>query len=115
MLSTMSGMTTFFMLIIIGLFPFVCMACLLWLSSHLFYDNFIAFSSATGVQQGDPLGPVLFSLTIHSLASEIASILKFGIWKMAYLMAHHSLSWVSYALALTTADTFNMDGINSTF
>jgi len=30
------------------------------------------------VQQGDPLGPVLFSLAIHSLASELMS--AFNVW-----------------------------------
>ena len=45
------------------LFPFV------WLA---FFGDYI-ISSATGVQQRDPLGPVLFSLAIHSLASELVS------------------------------------------
>ena len=34
--------------------------------------------SASGVQQGDPLGPALFSLSIHSLASSLSS--KVNIW-----------------------------------
>jgi len=34
--------------------------------------------SATGVQQGDPLGPVLFSLAIHSLVKELLS--TFNVW-----------------------------------
>jgi len=46
-------------------------------SSHLFFGDSI-ISSATAVQQGDPLGPVLFSLAIHSLASELVS--TFNVW-----------------------------------
>ena len=32
---------------------------------------------AEGIQQGDPLGPLLFCLTIHSLVSELMSELKY--------------------------------------
>ena len=52
------------------LFPFVWLAYRT--SAHLFFGDSI-IPSATGVQQGDPLGPVLFSLAIHSLASELVS------------------------------------------
>ena len=38
--------------------------------SYLFFDNNIV-ESAEGVQQGDPLGPLLFSLTIHHLLSHL--------------------------------------------
>ncbi len=41
-------------------------------SSHLFwYDRLL--SSCEGVQQGDPLGPLLFCLTIHELVSQLKS------------------------------------------
>ena len=43
--------------------------------SYLFFDNNIV-ESAEGVQQGDPLGPLLFSLTIHHLLSHLAAELK---------------------------------------
>ena len=52
------------------LFPFVWLAYRT--SAHLFFGDSI-IPSATGVQQDDPLGPVLFSLAIHSLASELVS------------------------------------------
>ena len=43
--------------------------------SYLFFDNNIV-ESAEGVQQGDSLGPLLFSLTIHHLLSHLAAELK---------------------------------------
>ena len=46
-------------------------------SSALFFGD-ILIQSASGVQQGDPLGPALFSLSIHSLASSLSS--KVNIW-----------------------------------
>ena len=45
--------------------------------TYLFFGNAI-ISSATGMQQGDPLSLVLFSLAIHSLVSELVSI--FNVW-----------------------------------
>ena len=41
-------------------------------SSCLFWDDKIV-QSAEGVQQGDPLGPLLFCLTIHPLVSQLQS------------------------------------------
>ena len=40
--------------------------------SSLFWSDKI-IQSAEGVQQGDPLGPLLFCLTIHPLASQLKS------------------------------------------
>ncbi|XP_026410732.1 uncharacterized protein LOC113305956 [Papaver somniferum] len=40
--------------------------------AKLYYDQYI-LSSALGVQQGDPLGPLLFALTLHPLVKSIAS------------------------------------------
>ena len=47
-----------------SLYPLVWQAYSL--PSNLFFGDSI-ISSATGVQQGDPLGPALFSLAIHPL------------------------------------------------
>ena len=41
------------------------------LSVLLFYDTELV--SAEGVQQGDPIGPLLFCLTIHNLVTELRS------------------------------------------
>jgi len=46
-------------------------------STHLFFGDYI-IPYATGMQQGDPLGPVLFSLAIHSLVKELVS--TFNVW-----------------------------------
>ena len=45
------------------------------LPSFLFFGNHI-IHSAEGVQQGDPLGPLLFCLTIHDLVGELKSEFK---------------------------------------
>ena len=45
--------------------------------STLFFGRY-TLDSATGVQQGDPLGPALFSLAIQSLATTLSS--EFNIW-----------------------------------
>ena len=39
--------------------------------SDLFFGDYILHST-TGVQQGDPIGPMLFSLAIHALVKELA-------------------------------------------
>ena len=38
--------------------------------AHLFFGS-IVLQSMAGVQQGDPLGPLLFSLVLHPLASKV--------------------------------------------
>ena len=45
--------------------------------STLFFGRY-TLDSATGVQQGDPLDPALFSIAIHSLATTLSS--EFNIW-----------------------------------
>ena len=45
--------------------------------SSLFWGDKIILS-AEGVQQGDPLGPLLFCLTLHNLISELTSELILG-------------------------------------
>ncbi|XP_026444126.1 uncharacterized protein LOC113344342 [Papaver somniferum] len=46
--------------------------------ARLYYDHYI-LSSALGVQQGDPLGPLLFALTLHPLVKSIAYRCKLGL------------------------------------
>ena len=46
-------------------------------SSSLFWGDKIILS-AESVQQGDPLGPLLFCLTLHNLISELTSELILG-------------------------------------
>ena len=43
--------------------------------STLFFVDYTILS-ATGVQQGDPLGPALFSLTVHSFTTSLSSSLN---------------------------------------
>jgi hypothetical protein len=45
--------------------------------SHLFFQDRLILSQR-GVQQGDPLGPALFALTIHPLVSSVTS--EFNVW-----------------------------------
>ena len=58
-----------------SLYPLVWQAYSL--PSNLFFGDSI-ISSATGVQQGDPLGPALFSLAIHPLIRDLSSV--FNVW-----------------------------------
>jgi len=45
------------------------------LQKHLFHGDF-RLDSATGVQQGDPLGLALLALTIHGVTSKVKSDLN---------------------------------------
>ena len=45
--------------------------------SFSFYNDSIILSQEEGVQQGDPLGPLLFCLTTHSIVASLSSELKF--------------------------------------
>jgi len=45
--------------------------------SILFHGSFM-ISSQTGPQQGDPIGPLLFSNTIHPLIASLKSDLNLG-------------------------------------
>ncbi|XP_026456690.1 uncharacterized protein LOC113357496 [Papaver somniferum] len=49
--------------------------------ARLYYNDSV-LSSSQGVQQGDPLGPILFALALHPLAEKIAShcTLDFHAW-----------------------------------
>ena len=49
---------------------------LFWSLYNLVLKNNYQFDSATGVQQGDPLGPALFALAIHGVISEVKSDLN---------------------------------------
>jgi len=55
------------------IYPFIC-DCYSSKTS-LFHGDF-CLDSATGVQQGDPLGPALFALAIHRVTSEVKSDLN---------------------------------------
>ena len=57
----------------------VCPSILPWVAytlccrSHLYFGSFL-LSSSSGVQQGDPLGPMLFALAIHPLVRQLSSV-----------------------------------------
>ena len=50
--------------------------------SHLFFGDYI-ISSQAGVQQGDPLGPLLFCLVLHVLVSKLLNESP-GSWKLIW-------------------------------
>ena len=58
-----------------ALYPFVH-SCYSSPSSLFWHDSVL--QSAEGVQQGDPLGPLLFCLSIHDLCSQLRS--EFNVW-----------------------------------
>ena len=45
--------------------------------SNLFFDTIVR-TSATEVQQGDPMGPLMFSLAIHPLVQRLAGLGRGG-------------------------------------
>ena len=57
----------------------VCPSILPWVAytlgcrSHLYFGEYL-LSSSSGVQQGDPLGPMLFALAIHPLVCQLSTI-----------------------------------------
>ena len=60
-------------------FPFVhSVYCL---SSFLSWGNEVLLSSE-GIQQGNPMGTLLFGLTIHKLSAKMRSELQYSIWMM---------------------------------
>ena len=63
-------------------------------ATKLFFGNY-RLTSARGVQQGDPLGPLLFSLGIHSLATSLKS--EMNLWYLddiTILMTHKLSSMI---------------------
>lgn len=65
-----------------GLLPWVSFS--LGTEGTLFIDDVHSIKSSRGVQQGDPLGPLLFSLGLHSIPSLIEQEFKdenfFQVW-----------------------------------
>ena len=60
-------------------------ALMQWVLSCYGQPSFLFFGShcqqsSTGVQQGDPLGPLLFCLTIHSILERMPDALPFNSW-----------------------------------
>ena len=49
--------------------------------SHLFLQNGHPLSSQQGVQQGDPLGPLFFSLAWHSVIEALPANLSMNLWR----------------------------------
>ena len=42
--------------------------------THLFFNDGELLASQTGVQQGDPLGPLLFSLALRCILPDVAAV-----------------------------------------
>ena len=65
--------------------------------SKLFFGSH-TIASASGVQQGDPLGPLLFALAVQPLAKELkdlASTFACSTWMIAFLVVALALSPVA--------------------
>ena len=59
--------------VVSSLFPFILSA---YKNPSLFFWNRNTIHSTEGVQQGDPLGPLLFCLTLHPLGLRLRSEFK---------------------------------------
>ena len=85
----------------------ICPTILPWVAltlccrSHLYFGPFL-LSSSSGIQQGDPLGPLLFALTIHPLVCQLSSIPRVDIsaWNLDDGMLKGSQQGVFNALHL---------------
>ncbi|XP_026459150.1 uncharacterized protein LOC113359785 [Papaver somniferum] len=73
--------------------------------ARLYYNDFI-LSSGKGVQQGDPLGPLLFALTLHPVVLSIASKCKLDLnaWYLDYGTIIDDTLEVSKALAIIQSE-----------
>ena len=51
-------------------------------NSLLFFGDYITITSCVGVQQGDPLGPLLFCLVLHVLVLRIRDLCLVWTWSV---------------------------------